>query len=236
MRLRSVTRWDSLARVVGGTRNRQTRPIKFDNSSDYWERRYRSGGTSGAGSRKRLGEFKAEFLNEFVVRHDVRSVIEFGCGDGEQLKLARYPLYIGLDVSRTAISMIGRRFAGDRSKEFYCLSEAPSGLAAELALSLDVIFHLVEDWAFDSHIRSLFAAASRYVIIYSSNIDCVGPALHIRHRRFTRWIEEKQTQFELLMHLPNPFPFAESQPDDTSFSDFYVFQRSGFRQDRASVA
>jgi hypothetical protein len=63
------------------------------------------GGTSGPDSYNASAEAKAAFLNEFVRARDVRSVIEFGCSDGNQLSLADYPSYIGLDVSRTAIEL-----------------------------------------------------------------------------------------------------------------------------------
>ena len=51
---------------------------RFTTSSDYWEQRYKTGGNSGAGSYNRLAEFKANFLNRFVIEHEIRSVIEFG--------------------------------------------------------------------------------------------------------------------------------------------------------------
>ena len=75
----------------------------FPGSQPYWERRYARGGDSGAGSYGRLAIFKAEFVNSFVRDHGIRSVIEFGCGDGNQLSLAEYPSYFGLDVSRSAV-------------------------------------------------------------------------------------------------------------------------------------
>ena len=70
----------------------------------YWELNYEQGGNSGPGSGD-LGQGKAEFLNDFVRDCNVESVIEFGCGDGHQLSLAKYPHYVGLDVSRAAIRM-----------------------------------------------------------------------------------------------------------------------------------
>lgn len=42
---------------------------------------------------------------------------------------------------------------------------------ADLSLSLDVIYHLVEDEVFETYINTLFKSARRYVIIYSSNSD-----------------------------------------------------------------
>src|SRR5437899_4317923 len=54
---------------------------------------------SGLGSYDKLAEFKAEVLNGFVKENTIKSVIEYGCGDGNQLKFAEYPSYLGFDVS-----------------------------------------------------------------------------------------------------------------------------------------
>jgi len=81
----------------------------FEGSATYWDREYRLGRTSGRGSYGLLAQFKAEVLNDFVERNGVRSIIEYGCGDGNQLSLAHYPQYIGIDVSPTAIDNCRRR-------------------------------------------------------------------------------------------------------------------------------
>jgi hypothetical protein len=77
--------------------------LRFPGSGDYWKRRYRGGGNSGAGSYDHLAHFKAEVINDYVRKHDIQSVIEFGCGDGNQLSLLQVPCYAGLDISPTVI-------------------------------------------------------------------------------------------------------------------------------------
>ena len=67
----------------------------------------------------RAGSCEREFLNNFVNKNNIDSVIEFGCGDGHQLSLADYPRYIGLDVSRTAIELCSHRFLNDPTKSFF---------------------------------------------------------------------------------------------------------------------
>ena len=131
-----------LERLVA--RFRRPVPARFEGSQHYWAARYAQGGTSGAGSYGRLAEFKAEVLNDFVRENDIRTVVEHGCGDGNQLALAAYPRYLGLDVTTEAVALCRSRFARDATKEFRTLSEY-GGERAEVALSLDVIFHLVED-------------------------------------------------------------------------------------------
>src|SRR5437660_1578196 len=81
----------------------ELRRTAFLGSKDYWEGRYVEGGDSGHGSYGFLAAEKARFLNAFIEKHHVASVIEFGCGDGNQLSLARYPRYLGLDVSEAAV-------------------------------------------------------------------------------------------------------------------------------------
>jgi SAM-dependent methyltransferase len=199
-------------------------PVPFDNSADYWETRYATGGNSGVGSYDKFAKFKAEALNEFVRVHGVQTVLEFGCGDGNQLALARYPRYTGYDVSATAVAMCRKRFAADSTKTFRTTSEY-AGDTADLALSLDVIFHLVEDTVFESYMRTLFGASRRYVIIYSSDTDeNEGYAgTHVWHRKFTQWVDANRSQWKLIQHIPNRYPY---HGDYTlgSFADFFIYE------------
>src|ERR671913_732501 len=86
----------------------------FHGSESYWIKRYASGGNSGVGSYNKLAAFKAEVLNDFVRQNNVRSVIEYGCGDGNQLKLAEYPFYTGFDVSPEALALCDNLFHSDQ--------------------------------------------------------------------------------------------------------------------------
>ncbi|TKR29807.1 class I SAM-dependent methyltransferase [Luteimonas gilva] len=158
--------------------------LRFSDSQEYWRQRYRRGGDSGAGSSGVPAEYKAGVLNAFVARHSVSSVIEFGSGDGRQLERAAYPRYLGVDISRDAVQACSRRFAGDPSKRFVVLDEY-GGQRADLALSLDVVFHLVEDDVYDDYLGRLFAAAERYVIIYSTDENRSGAMKHVRDRKVT---------------------------------------------------
>ena len=195
----------------------------FKSSSDYWDRRYRTGGNSGAGSYHRLAQFKANFLNMFVDQHQIASVVEYGSGDGAQLKLARYPSYTGVDISPKAVEMCNILFSGDSSKRFLQWDAVMPDFMADLSLSLDVVYHLVEDPVFDAYMRRLFESARRFVIVYSSNIDQDWPAKHVRHRHFTRWVEQNRPDWCLQSTLKNAYPYDPADPKQTSFADFHVF-------------
>lgn len=54
------------------------------------------GGNSGAGSYNQIGVFKAEIVNNFVKANGVRTVVEFGFGDGQQLTRAEYVFFLFL--------------------------------------------------------------------------------------------------------------------------------------------
>jgi SAM-dependent methyltransferase len=224
---RSMGSVGKAARRFLGRREKRGSPPGFTDSAEYWEQRYATGGNSGAGSYNKLAVFKAEVINGFVQDCAIKSVIEYGCGDGNQLKLARYPAYLGFDVSQTAVRLCQESFKTDASKSFR-LMETCAGERADLALSLDVIYHLVEDSVFEAYMRQLFGSADRYVIIYSSNTDdnTGREAAHVRHRQFTKWVADHMLHWKLVKHVRNRYP----SPDDHrkgSFAEFYVYQRIG---------
>lgn len=199
----------------------------FRTSSQYWNDRYREGGNSGTGSAGRLAVFKAETLNNFMRRHGVNTVIEFGCGDGVQLALAEYPSYVGIDASPKAVEICREKFKPDSSKRFFNASDVSMSTLdkAELSLSLDVIFHLVEDDVFNAYMKALFEWALRYVIIYSSNEDKSWTDPHVKHRAFTRWVHQNGPNWTLLEKVSNRYPYDPADPDNTSFCDFYIYER-----------
>jgi SAM-dependent methyltransferase len=198
--------------------------LAYNGSALFWEHSYARGATSGNGSYGEFAERKSRFLNELVRERSVLSVIEFGCGDGNQLSLAEYPSYIGLDVSRTAIGLCQRRFSGDPAKSFFlydgsCFTDQAGIFTADLALSLDVVYHLTEDAAFETYLRHLFAAARRVVVIYSTNMELAGTAPHVRHRLFTPWVQAHCPGWTLSS-------IARGPNTDVARADFFVYERS----------
>ena len=233
----SVTRREQLRAYLQRSRslgpvaarlNRAVSGVRFRGSHDYWERRYESGGDSGVGSSGALAAFKADFLNGFVEREGVASVIELGCGDGRQLSLARYPRYVGLDVAHDAIRRCANRFGDDGTKSFFlydpdCFVDHTGVFVADLALSLDVVFHLVEDAVFEQHMQHLFGVARRFVIVYSSDFDGPGMAAHVRHRNVSAWVASSFPAWERTEVVENPHT---THDDGTpTIAKFLVFRR-----------
>lgn len=198
----------------------------FPGSENYWIERYESGGGSGDGSYGKLAEFKAEFLNKFVREENIKTIIEYGCGDGNQLKLAEYPSYIGFDVSPKIISLCREKFSCDTTKTFRLMNEFKRE-KAQLTLSLDVIYHLIENNVFKAYMHRLFDSAEEFVIIYSSNTNKnkEDQVVHVKHRKFSEWVEKMKPEWKLRSHIPNKYPFA-GDPTTGSCADFYLYEKA----------
>lgn len=195
---------------------------EFTTSGEYWENRYKLGGNSGAGSYNNLAEFKAEIINRFIENEKIDSVIEFGCGDGNQLRYLKPKKYLGYDVSETALQLCIEMYKNDKTKSFK-LMNSYNRETAELTMSLDVIYHLIEEQTFSDYMNKLFEASSKFVIIYSSNTDeneLSQP--HEKQRKFTDWVENNQKSFKLLEYIPNKYPF-DGNGKTTSPSDFFIY-------------
>jgi len=206
----------------------RARRLAFSGSASFWEKAYREGSMSKVcpGSYGRLAEFKAEVLNDFVRQQGIGRVIEFGCGDGSQLQLFDYPEYVGVDVSGSAVACCKSRFANDPSKSFYVTDAFSEDLGPfDLALSLDVIYHLVEDDIFESYMKRLFQSSRQHVAVYASDYDAWTEGLHVRHRKFTTWVENNAPEWRRNGFVANRFPFDPTRPDDTSCADFHFFVR-----------
>jgi cyclopropane fatty-acyl-phospholipid synthase-like methyltransferase len=165
-------------------------------TAEYWERRYRSGGTSGPGSAGAEAAHKAATVNQLLAHHGVRSILDLGCGDGvvaEQLTSA-VP-YVGHDLSLTAITRCRARMP-DRP---FCTKLGQE--RADLTLSLDVIFHLVTEEEYHAYLTTLFARADRFALVYGwQKIEPSAP--HVRHRL---WLEDVPDDWNVLWQQTGPF-------------------------------
>lgn len=193
----------------------QAKPEPF--SVRYWEARYAQGGNSGDGSYNELAAFKARVINHFIARNKIETVLEFGCGDGNQLSLFNIKQYVGYDVSRTVLARCRLKFVADTSKQFFLMKHY-DGRTAELVLSLDVIYHLVEDDVYHDYMTTLFNAGQKFVVIYAPDNDNFT-APHCRARKFTPWVQAHCPDWELAEHIVNEMPTQ-------SWSDFYIYRKS----------
>jgi SAM-dependent methyltransferase len=196
-------------------------------SRDYWEARYRAGKTSGSGSRGRLAKYKASEINRIVADHQITSVLDFGCGDGFQIGLLDVPHYTGLDVSPAALELCRAQFADRAGWRFLPVADRSTWAGRyDMAMSLDVIFHLVETEVFEAYMHDLFAHTDRLVLIYSSDVDHDAPGRHVLHRNVSRWTSQNLPHWHQTRSIPNPFGRAIDQPHDrrTSVARFMLYE------------
>ena len=132
---------------------------------------------------------------------------------------------MGVDVSDKAIAICTEKFSEQSNYSFRTL-DSYGGEQAELILSLDVIYHLLEDDVYEGYMNSLFNASDCYVIIYSSNSDdnVDYKNSHVKHRVFTKWVETNKLDWNLVNKIPNIYPKKDNDVDG-SFADFYFYMK-----------
>lgn len=181
----------------------------------YWDDRYLSGGTSGLGSYGLIAEHKAKVINEYIDKYHIETISDYGCGDGNQLLLLRNFLkYDGFDISKSIVSKC-MKLNTIRNTSFHSdIDEMP---IAELTLSLDVIYHILDESDFNEHLQQLFSKSTKLVIIFSTDYildtKCVE---HIRHRKFTDIVAKKYHDFKLIDIIDNEFDTA---------AKFYIYEK-----------
>jgi len=100
-------------------------------------------------------------------------------------------------------------------------------MKAPLTMSIDVIFHLVEDDVFENYMKTLCGASSDLVLIYSSNDNKESGVSHIKHRKYTDWINQNRPEFSLIEEMANPYPYTTGSDEKiTSFASFKLFKKA----------
>jgi len=213
------------------------RKHSFVSSQKYWCNRYKKKGNSGCGSYGPVAEFKARIMNDFIVKNNVHSVIEFGCGDGNQLSLLKIPKYIGLDISPDALNCCKLRFKKDPEKSFFLYGseyflENRHDFFADAAFSIDVVYHLTETAVFDQYLVDLFSSADKWVLIYAAD-TCKNHRFqspHVKHRKFTEYIKQKFPQWKCVEVIKAAIPLKED-PINGSDADFFVYKKDNTKNE-----
>lgn len=208
------------------------------NSRQYWEKRYQTNQTSGSGSYHHLAIFKADVMNDFFETHAISSVIDYGMGDGNQLKLLKLDNihYTGIDVSKTIVEKCKKMFVNDPLKNFILDTDIQTTTHSDVVLSCDVLFHLIEDDVYKNYMNNLFTMAKKYVIIYARDEDLSHTA-HVKFRKFTTFIHKWFPDWVLIRHIPNQYPQNRvgENNNTTSPSEFYIYENFEKQRKTCSV-
>lgn len=144
--------------------------IQKDGSLDYklyWDKHYLSGGDSGAGSFGAYSSWKADIVNQVISTYRVNTVLEFGCGDGNQLLKFQIPEYRGLDVSSSAVDTCKEVFKNDNSKSFQVIRPGSNidFSSAQLVMSLEVLMHITLEVDYLWTLEKIFESSGKFVLI-----------------------------------------------------------------------
>lgn len=210
------------------TKSKPVDPQPFE-SRKYWSERYENGRTSGSGSYGRLADYKSNVINDLVKERSIESVCELGSGDGNQASLFEIERFTGIDVSELVVREANTKFADRPEWRFHTADDFEvQPLAFDMTMSLDVIYHLIEDDVFDRYMRDLTTLAARYVLIYASDHNEQAASVHVRHRAYSEWMAAHAPEFKLERTYEHPYPMIEgADVDQTTFAFFRLFKRQG---------
>lgn len=184
----------------------------------HWENRYKSKGNSGDGSYGVLCDYKAKVINKFIIDNSCKNIIEFGSGDGNQMSYFNVERYTGVDISEYVINMCKQKYGHLDNKQFVTYDEYyKTSSKYDLALSLDVIYHLIEDDVYEKYMNDLFNSTNRFVIIYSTCHQEEYNGSHIYSRMFTKYIDLHFPRAKLLWHERNPYA-------KLSGAEFFIYE------------
>ena len=97
-----------------------------------------------------------------------------------------------------------------------------SEVRADCTISLDVIYHLTDDATYEHYMNALFDFSNKYVVLFSTNHPDTKFDGHVRHRRFSRWININKPDWQLINFVNNP--------SVVSSADFYMYSLEGEKQ------
>lgn len=183
--------------------------MSFD-SFEFWENKHNDIATSRgkpcyeySGKEWEKGiKLRADKINKFIDDHNIKKVLDYGCGNGIHSHKIIVDNYLGIEISKTAIQKCK---ALNPEKIFYLakkhdekLKKLIKDFKPDLSLSFWVISHLIEDEFFKEYMGNLFFA-KKFVIIHETDIDKYL-ADYQKQREFTKYISKNFTKWELIIH------------------------------------
>jgi len=188
------------------------------NTKNIWESRYNNGGNSGNGTYNELYIFKRDIINDIINKYNIKNIIDFGCGDGNQIKEFNINKYVGIDIALSAINICKMKYKDDNTKSFFTYNEINNIKSQyDLSISLDVLYHILEEDLFIDYLKKIFNFSSKYILIYSSNYDDHTEG-HMHTRKFTNYVEKLFPNWVLNIKIKQIYPKKSS-------ADFYLYEK-----------
>jgi hypothetical protein len=139
--------------------------MKKTDDNDYWQVRYRDGGTSGKGSIGQLRDWKYRVIEHYAGNID--DVIDVGCGDLTFWENRDCEKYTGIDISdyiikKNQIIRPGWNFIQSNSAEYH-----PIG--GRIVICFDHLFHILDEETFNAILNNLTQYSQEWIFIYTWN-------------------------------------------------------------------
>lgn len=196
------------------------------NDKLYWNKRYASGGNSGSGSRGQLAMYKADVINDLIIKHKIHTLLDLGCGDGYQGDMYKVHRYLGYDISEAAIDLCKARYFDRVNASFEVYHPNMPLPIADMAISMDVLFHITDKKRLETYLNDLFGHATKVVVIYAYDYDSVMEdrfSSHYRPIKFTPTIKSQHPEWTLAQSIDNKFNVRNYGTVNGSYSDFYIY-------------
>jgi SAM-dependent methyltransferase len=137
-------------------------------NAEFWNERYRLfpqlGG--GPGSRGYAASYKNALVKEVMIQHDVRSIVDVGCGDLCWLDqdILEGRRYVGLDISTVAIEQARAAYPSLQFAAFDVTAQRV-GVKSDLVVSFDVLIHQIDIRTFQAALGNMLAAIGKIGLV-----------------------------------------------------------------------
>lgn len=133
---------------------------------NFWNSQYKKGLGSGAGSRGNLLEYKTNYLNKIFKDYNIKSVFDFGCGDGWQVEHLKLENYYGIDISEQAIKLCRQKIPShwELKVNNFRDVEIPK---VDCCMCIDTLYHIMDDETREKTIENIFNSGASIIILYT---------------------------------------------------------------------
>lgn len=204
--------------------------IKDISEKNYWDSWYSSSTNSGPGSQGKLQEFKINYLNKLFKQFEIKTVLDFGCGDGSLALGLHCRSYFGIDIAAKAIELCKKR-VNRPGFSFECMhffdytpsiieNKFPSGL--DCCICIDTLYHIFTKEILNKTLESLFSTGAKIVVLYTIPSESLKlpfhPMLQIYGEEFSNALSESSKFYKLI---------NKTRPISGTAAGFLVYEKMG---------
>ena len=142
------------------------------------------GNGSGAGSSIKYNKKYIAFLEDFLVKKQIKSVLDIGCGDWQFSQAVRWgeAHYTGVDCVASVIDHNKRNFP---TKDFHCYDSYKWVNSIHNHYDLVILKDVLQHWSNENIITFLDALVDcdyKYILIVNSYKECKGENRSVKNR------------------------------------------------------